>query len=147
MTKKVFEPEDEEFGADTWKLLSRHVIDGQRTTVRVLPIQGRGVLVQTARQVGDQAPVYDEPVLVDKVLLMEYVETVPSKITDGNGNPTSVKVRVQGRELVDANVIRDRFQPKGKKVGPYANLTILPGVVLTLETRPQHTQVPDQTGA
>ena len=140
-----FEEEAEEFGApSSWRLLHRSVVEDQRTTVRALAIQGKGVLVQTARQYKNDddvwaIPDYDEPKLVEGVLLMEFMTVTPSAIEDGNGQPMYITRQIVGREIVDVRSTKEKFQPKRAKgaKGPYDHLDIRAGVILTMETAPQ----------
>jgi hypothetical protein len=148
-----FKEEAEEFGpVHAWRLLHRSVVEDERVTVRCMGIQGRGVLVQTGRQFktdgGDWSqPDYDPVQMVDDVLIMEYMQVEPSSIQDGNGQPVSITRQIVSRELVGTRMARERFQPKQKgkhsQPGPYDHLTIMAGVVLTMETAPRpQIQVP-----
>lgn len=110
MTEEKWAEEPEEFGLrPAWMLINRHDVGGVRTSVNVLPVQGRGVLFQTVRETCEDTH-FDEPVLVDDVMVMEYVTSEPSKVTDEAGRPVSVTRRVTGREIVAVDFAVNRFQ-------------------------------------
>jgi len=135
-------PETEEFGIpEPWRLITRTVVDGQRMTIRALPIEGRGVLLQISRQdqVGEDewGPMrHEEPALIDNVMVVEVMEREQSQISDAQGN-TESKFRPIHRQLMGVSVARENFMPKGKqqKKGE-KQLNIRAGVVLAQERAP-----------
>jgi hypothetical protein len=136
------EKEDAQFGpSDIWRLIARDTKDDVCTTVRVLAIQGKGLLVQTAYEKGEEIE-RDAPILVENVVLMEYMSMIPSEILDDKGQPNSMTRKCVGRELISVKLARDKFQPpkpKGQRNGQGGNndhLMIIAGAVLTMEQGP-----------
>ena len=109
-----FLPEDAEFGALTWRLVSRRpsmVVEG-------LPIMGLGVYLRTNG---------GEPMLVKNTLMIEVLERQSAGIVDAGNQPVGVKMKPVHRDLMTVDEARTRF---GKKLNVYA------GAVLTQERRP-----------
>jgi hypothetical protein len=141
MMEPEFVPEDEIFCEHHgWRLLHRAPIDDQQLVVRALPVQGRGILLQQSRRPVDKSAsaVYEQPFLVDNVLLLETVIREEGMISSPGGQPLSMKFKCISRELMDVRMAKDRFQPKRPKnapPSPHDHLEIRPGIVLTTEAR------------
>lgn len=108
-----FLPEDEEFGALAWKLISRR----PQSVIEGLPIIGLGVYLRTNG---------GEPTLVKNTIIIDVLERQSSGIVDVANAPVGTKLKPIHRELMTVDEARTRF---GKKMNIYA------GAVLTQERR------------
>ena len=90
---------------NSWLLINR---EGGRETI-ILPVQGKGVLMQVREEVfaGMGKMVQQtQPILIPGVVVVQYMSTDASQITDGEGVPLKSSMQVQHRELVSVEMIR-----------------------------------------
>jgi hypothetical protein len=145
----IFVPEPEAFGPEPWRLLSRSIVDGVRTSVRVLPVLGRGVMVRTSHQIPAEVdaaegkepqiawspPVMDEPTLLAETLLVEVTKREFGQIVDEKEAPKEMRIEVVARELIGLGIARERYQPKkGAKRIP-DDMPLRAGMILPMEQR------------
>lgn len=140
----IHAPEPEVFGvSEPWRLISRAVVDDRLTSLRALPLLGRGFLFQIGRQTkvdGGQwsACEYEPTFLVPDLVLVEHMAHEPSGVVDARGQPSSVTVHCLGREPLSVSVARDRYQGKRArvKIQGAEDLNIVAGSVLSMAQSP-----------